>query len=179
MIEEKLFKLQSEISRLKKDKQNPHFKNSYVDINSVLDEVIPQLHELKILLVQPTTVIEGRNHLITKLIDMDEGSNIEESMILQDGLNAQQTGSALTYYRRYMLITLLSLQTVDDDGKVGSNPVKEKAKPTEEMILEIESLMNGDANFKTQWLNFIGVQKFDDANFGQIEKAIKQLRDKK
>lgn len=175
-IHEKLYKIQSEIGRLKKDSNNPHFKNSYADINTVLDEVIPQLSENNILLMQPMHTVDNRNVLITKMIDIKDGSLIESSMMIQDGLNAQQTGSAITYYRRYEIISMLGLQAVDDDGKAGSNPVREKKKPTEEMVLEMESLMNGDDKFKSEWLNFIGVESFDKASFVQLEKAIKNIK---
>ena len=175
-IYKKLMKFQSEVDRLKKDQTNPHFKNSYVDINSVLDEVVPKLIDQGLLVLQPTKLIENRNVLITKIIDIEDDSDVMSEMILPDGLDAQKTGSALTYYRRYELISLLCLQAVDDDGKAGSSPVKESKKPTEEMVLEIESLINGDDDFKTQWLNFLGVQRFDKANYGQLEKAIKQIK---
>jgi len=155
---------------------NPHFKNSYVDVNSVLEDVLPVLYEANVLLIQPTKTEGGNNYLHTEFIDIEDGSKIEMAMILPPNLDAQKTGSALKYYRRYMIVSFFGLQTVDDDGKVGSNPIKDKKKPTEEMMLEIESLMNGDQGYRTQWLNFIGVDNFNKASFGQIEKAIKQIK---
>ncbi len=175
-IYKKIFKVQAQVDVLKKDQKNPHFKNSYVDINSVLQALLPLLHDEKILLIQPTGEKNGVNCLFTKLISVEDNSEIEEVMLLPTGLDAQKTGSALTYYRRYMLVSLFGLMATDDDGVAGSNPVKEKSKPTEEMVLEMESLMNSDDAFKTQWLNFIGVESFNKASFGQLEKAIKQIK---
>jgi hypothetical protein len=175
MIHEKLYKFQSEIGRLKKDRLNPHFKNSYVDINSVLDEIIPLLHSLKLFVTQPIIIQDGKNVLQTVIADVEDGTELTSQVLLPEGLDAQKTGSALTYFRRYSLVSMLGLQAVDDDGKAGSNPIKEKQVPTEEMVLEIEALMKGNAEFKQQWLNFLGVKSFDKASFAQLEKAIGQL----
>jgi hypothetical protein len=49
-------------------------------------------------------------------------------MELPAGLNPQQVGSAVTYYRRYTLSSILCLQSVDDDANLASVPVK-VAKP--------------------------------------------------
>jgi hypothetical protein len=49
-------------------------------------------------------------------------------MELPAGLNPQQVGSAVTYYRRYTLSSILCLQSVDDDANLASVPVK-AAKP--------------------------------------------------
>lgn len=179
-IYKKIFNVQAQMDVLKKDKKNPHFKNTYVDINSILEALLPLLHNEKILLIQPTGVlgVKEENCLYTKLIDTEDNSVIEECMLLPTNLDAQKTGSALTYYRRYMLISLFGLMATDDDGIAGSNPVKEKTKPTEEMVLEMENLMNGDQKFKQEWLNFMGVKSFDKASLGQLEKAIKQIKGK-
>ena len=42
--------------------------------------------------------------------------------------DAQKLGGAITYFRRYTLVSLLSLQAVDDDGETASRA--SKAKPT-------------------------------------------------
>lgn len=175
-IYKKVFDVQSSVERIKKDSKNPHFKNTYVDINGVLEAILPRLNESKVLLLQPTFTTNGVNYLQTKLVDYEDGSEIVSDMILPPNLDAQKTGSALTYYRRYMLVSMLGLQAVDDDGKAGSSPIKETKAPTEEMILEMESLMNGNEDFKNQWLNFLQVKSFDKASLGQIEKAIKQIK---
>jgi len=49
-------------------------------------------------------------------------------MELPAGLNPQQIGSAVTYFRRYCLSSLLCLQSLDDDANMASVPVK-AAKP--------------------------------------------------
>jgi hypothetical protein len=71
-------------------------------------------------------------------------------MELPAGLNPQQVGSAVTYYRRYTLSSILCLQSVDDDANLASVPVK-AAKPAittqrfEEALVSIE---NGKYTFE-------------------------------
>jgi hypothetical protein len=45
-------------------------------------------------------------------------------MELPAGLNPQQVGSAVTYFRRYCLSSLLCLQSLDDDATLASVPAK-------------------------------------------------------
>jgi len=176
MIYEKLFKIQSEVGRIKKEKTNPHFKNTYADINSVYNAVKPLLDEHKILLTHILEVESGRNILKTTLLDIEDGSETISRLALQEGIDAQKTMGATTYYKRLHLVSMLALETVDDDGQSGSNSIKENKQPTKEMIEEMERKTAHDSIFKTQWLNFLGVQSFDKASYAQIEKALKQLK---
>jgi hypothetical protein len=57
-------------------------------------------------------------------------------------------GSAITYYRRYTLQSILSLQAVDDDGNMASEPVKEQPKPKAKESLSTERFNNALAKIK-------------------------------
>lgn len=115
----KLFKAIGEIQPIIKDKKNPHFKNTYADINSLLQVVKPILHKNGLFLLQP--IIEG--NLVTQIWD-SEGKEplVESTLELSPTLSAQQKGSELTYFRRYTLVALLGLEAEDDDGNVASTP---------------------------------------------------------
>jgi hypothetical protein len=65
--------------------------------------------------------------VITRIIDPETATIIESSMTLPTDGTPQQLGSALSYYRRYSLTSLLCLQSTDDDAELASKP---KAKPT-------------------------------------------------
>ena len=47
-------------------------------------------------------------------------------MPLPNDLDAQKMGSAITYFRRYTLQSLLALQAIDDDGNLA---IKKNKKP--------------------------------------------------
>ena len=62
----------------------------------------------------------------SRIIDLD-GGIVESSLALPTNLDAQKIGAAITYYRRYTLVSLLGLQAKDDDG---NDAIPNKPKET-------------------------------------------------
>lgn len=119
----KLWHAKQEIGKVYKNANNPHFKRSYADLNAILQTVEPILLAHGLLLMQP--INDGC--VITRIFDPETATCVESSMRLPDATTPQQMGSAVSYYRRYSLTSLLCLQTTDDDAELASKP---KAKPT-------------------------------------------------
>jgi len=116
---DKILKIQSEIGVLSKDKTNPFFKSQYMDINSLLAQLLPLLEKHELTVVQPLIVIEGRNALAT-IVWSGKENVIESHILLPDLQDPQKMGSAITYYRRYALQSLFLLQAQDDDANFAS-----------------------------------------------------------
>ena len=131
-LHQKLYKAKLAIGKVVKNAMSHHSK--YADLNAIMEVVEPVLLENGLLLLQP---IQG-NSVCTQIIDIDSGDMLESCMDLPQGVNPQNMGSAITYYRRYTLQSALSLQAVDDDGQQAS-----KEQPTE---TKKETL--SDARFK-------------------------------
>jgi hypothetical protein len=121
----KLHDAKLEIGKVAKNAKNPHFKNTYADLNALLEAVEPILLDKGLLLLQP--IKEAR--VFSIIIDASSSESIESYIDLPTGATPQGMGSAITYYRRYTLQSLLSLQAVDDDGHTASQPVKQVAQP--------------------------------------------------
>ena len=119
-IYKKLYKVQKEIGAISKDSTNPFYKSKYFDINSLIKQLMPILEKHNLLLLQP--ISEGSQY--SKIVDVDTGDSVESSLSLPIDLDAQKIGSAITYYRRYTLQSLLGLQAEDDDGNNASIPLK-------------------------------------------------------
>jgi hypothetical protein len=117
-IYNKISKIQKEIGKLKKDKQNPFFKSNYVDINGILEQLNPLLEKEGLVLIQPLSNVEGRPALKTILTDGTD--KIEETTLLPDLQDPQKMGSAVTYYRRYSIQSLFALLAEDDDANLAS-----------------------------------------------------------
>ena len=115
-IYKKLYKVQKEIGAISKDSTNPFYKSKYFDINSLIKQLMPILEKHNLLLLQP--ISEGSQY--SKIVDVDNGDSVESSLSLPIDLDAQKIGSAITYYRRYTLQSLLGLQAEDDDGNKAS-----------------------------------------------------------
>jgi hypothetical protein len=128
----RLMAAQTEIQAITKDKTNPHFRNKYADINTMLAEVKPALHKHGLYIIQP--IEDGK--VITRIIDAESGTVLCESGLELSGQgNPQQRGSEITYYRRYTLQSLLALEAEDDDANAASAPAPApaaQANPTDD-----------------------------------------------
>jgi hypothetical protein len=126
----RLLEAKTEIKAVHKGATNPHFKNRYADLNAIIEEVEPILIKNGLILIQP--IIEGVQY--TKVVDAFGEDVIESALPLPAGVNPQQLGSAITYFRRYTLQSLLSLRTTDDDANdasgVTTQPKQEQLPPT-------------------------------------------------
>ena len=116
----KLFKLQQKIKPIKKDSVNSHFKNTYFDINSLVEALKPHLDELHLVILQPLSMVGEKQILETIVLDTDSGEQVSSHALLPEGVEPQKMGSAITYYRRYSLQSLLFLEAEDDDANSSS-----------------------------------------------------------
>jgi hypothetical protein len=118
-IQTQLLEFQKKVTVIKKDAKNPHFKNTYASLTQIISEVKPILSEVGIVLTQP--IINGN---VSTMLTF--GSEVLESSIpLPVGLQPQPLGSAITYFRRYTLASLLALEIDDDDA----NEATKKEQP--------------------------------------------------
>jgi hypothetical protein len=115
-ILQRLFDAQQEIGKVVKNAKNPHFKNTYADINAIVDAVEPILNKHGLMLIQP--IEDGI--VKTRIINVENGETIESAMPLVMSGTPQAMGSQITYYRRYTLQSLLCLQVEDDDAQTAS-----------------------------------------------------------
>jgi hypothetical protein len=129
-IYKKLHEAKKEIGAITKDSTNPFFKNSYFDINKILSEVEPILEKNGLLVLQP--IKEGK--VITQIIDAESGEKVESEMTLPIINDPQKLGSAITYFRRYTIQSLLSLQAEDDDGNKAAKQVKKQSQPQKKKL---------------------------------------------
>lgn len=108
---------QAEMGKALKQSSNPHFKSKYADLSSVMDACLPALNANGIAVVQTLTETEmGSRAMVTVLIH-ESGEKVECPIPLILGKNDMQgLGSAITYARRYGLMSLAGIAPEDDDG---------------------------------------------------------------
>lgn len=123
-IYQKLHLAKQSMGKVIKNATNPHLKRNYADINSIIDTVEPILLDHGLLLIQP--IIDDK--VCTCIVDVETGAKVDCYLKLPLITDAQKLGGAITYFRRYTLVSLLSLQAVDDDGHEASRAPK--VKPT-------------------------------------------------
>jgi hypothetical protein len=122
-----LAKAQIEMGPALKDSTNPAFKSKYADLASVMAACLPALNSNGIAVIQPTTDEEGARYVKT-ILAHESGETLECRVPLIVAKNDMQGyGSAVTYARRYGLMSMAGIAPEDDDGNAAA-----KAPPKDE-----------------------------------------------
>lgn len=124
-LNEALAKAMGEIPELTFDSTNPHFGSSYLSLKGLLAVVKPILAANDLLILQTVSNSGGPQPvpaLTTRIIHLKSNEVLEDTMLLSaTKVDPQAQGSAITYARRYALVTLLNLVAEeDDDGNAAS-----------------------------------------------------------
>ena len=143
----KLAEVKREVGKVSKNSKNPHFKNTYADLNALIDAVEPILLEKGLLMLQP--IAEGK--VCTVIFDVDTELSIESSIALPVLSDPQKLGSAITYFRRYTLQSLLSLQAEDDDANKAS---RKETLSDERFTNALQAIADGKATKESLINNF-------------------------
>ena len=120
-IYQKLNNFNTMVGAIRKDNTNPHYHYKYADINNVLEAIREPLSTNGLVALQTTIRKDDIFCLNTKIINIDSPEEFVEIDIplIYNG-DMQKLGSAVTYARRYGLVTLLNLGQEDDDGNLAS-----------------------------------------------------------
>lgn len=111
----------AEIGGAAKDKVNPAFKSKYADLSSVIDAIKPVLARHDLGFTQSTEPSEGGVIVETILWHTDgEKQSLGKLFVPANKQDAQGFGSALTYARRYSLMTAFGVPAEDDDGNAAA-----------------------------------------------------------
>ncbi len=164
----------SEIGRIVKSGNNPHFKSKFVELSAILDAVQPALAHNNLFLVQRLDVVDSRSYLITQIIDT-EGASLPVSyypIIAKDDTDPQKFGAGLTYARRYSLMAYLGIAGEDDDGNLAATP---KPKPKTINELFDERLKRDGITSVSQWQDEVE-NRFGDRNLTRATLSEDQKR---
>ncbi len=121
-----LSKVKSEIEGVAKKSENPYYHSNYADLNTHLDTVEPVAEKHGLMILQPTSVVDGKNVVHTIIFHIESGQFIEASLTIEKVIEPQKVAIAITYFRRITLNTLLALKSLDDDGEGVTDRPKNK-----------------------------------------------------
>lgn len=124
---------QAEMGPALKDSVNPAFKSKYADLASVMAACLPALNAHGIAVIQPPYQDEtGQRFVKTVFVHGETGETAECAVPLIVAKNDMQGyGSAVTYARRYGLMSMAGIAPEDDDGNAAA-----KAAPMAEQRQE-------------------------------------------
>jgi len=111
-----LAKAQAEMGKALKDSVNPAFRSKYADLGSVMDACLPALNKHGIAVIQPI-IADDLGRFVKTVLIHESGETLECSVPLIVGKQDMQgLGSAITYGRRYGLMSMAGIAPEDDDG---------------------------------------------------------------
>lgn len=128
-----LVKAQKEFGPALKSSLNPHFKNRYADLSACVEAVVDALNNNGIMLMQPCHEVENGVTVETLFIhESGETLSAGKLHVPASKQDPQGYGSALTYARRYSLMSACGIAPEDDDGQAASQPQRQQAKQAQQ-----------------------------------------------
>lgn len=129
-----LVKAQSVMRGAPKDSKNPHFRNTYASLESVIDTARGPLNDNGLAFVQGPGDLSGNVLAVTTMLVHSSGQWMASTVSVPvQKLDPQGIGSTITYGCRYSLMAMLGLPPVDDDAEAAHGrpaPAKPAAAPT-------------------------------------------------
>ena len=168
-----------------KDSTNPAFKSKYADLASVMAACLPALNANGIAVIQPPIDDESGARFVKTILAHESGETLECRVPLIIGKNDMQGyGSAVTYARRYGLMSMAGIAPEDDDGNAAAAAkpnakdeaeAREKAKAADmakhDRAVDQAIAYIGEADsvdtLKQSWMNLPTAMKED----GRVIKA--------
>lgn len=133
---------------------------NYADINSILEMLKPILAAESLAIMQPIALVDGHMMVRTLIVDTETGESVEfDGAACPVKGDPQALGSAITYFRRYGIVSLFGLEAADDDGatahRQATSPTKRTTAETEirEIIKRMDRSLIEDykTDFKTEF----------------------------
>lgn len=139
-----LAKLQAKPINAKQTGLNPHFKSNYSTLEDCWEAARKPLADAGLVVTQAVTYVEGQTFMTTSLTHAESGEGTIGALPIVGATDMQKLGSAITYARRYGLVTMVGILTgeEDGDGEIASTP----STPT--TASEPESTQPSDAQVK-------------------------------
>jgi hypothetical protein len=176
-IAKALVKFNAEVKMIEKDAKNPHFKNNYATLDTIIDEIRPILtkHGLSIMQFPGG---DGEVFTMTTMLLHESGEWIESQPIVMKPVrnDPQGIGSCATYARRYSLAAFLSLNTgEDDDGHNASYSTPQSAQSTQTKEQTIKNIQAGPMLSESQANYALKLKKDKRVNDQDFRRMVAEL----
>lgn len=163
-----LSKFIGKVTDAKVDAKNPHFKNDYATLESVLAVSRSLLSACDLSIAQLPNVGADGKYYLTTILSHKSGQWLQSDCpLLVDKTNMQALGSAISYARRYALAAILSITQTDDDANEASLNVIDKKTNNElpqPIAKPIEKYRVPDAVREKIWLELTVNKKMSQSD---------------
>ena len=147
------------------DGKNPFHKSTYTTLDRIQQVTNPVFNELGLIVFHAPV---GDNKIMMRVTHLESKQFIQiTSSLIMDKKTPQAVGSAITYMRRYMIVSFFAIRTPsipDDDGQAAERNKKDEEKA--KSILKIATKKVADAEtiaiLQAVWLNYPHLHTDDD-----------------
>lgn len=147
-----------------KDSTNPHFKSQYADLASVVAAIKPALIKQGLFFTQGTEPSEV-GVIVETMVHHSSGESMSFGRLFvpANKNDAQGFGSALTYARRYSLMTAFGVAPEDDDGNAAVKSAPAKVPGISKIKERLNNLMRegNKASDLAEFNELVGFHKDD------------------
>lgn len=172
----------AEIEGATKSANNPHFKSKYADLTAVIEAIKPALINHGLFFTQHPEPTE-RGVTVETVLHHAGGDHLSlgKLFVPANKNDAQGFGSALTYARRYALVTAFGVPVEDDDGNAAAkssktDPAAEKI--SHEQHTELELLIPAAKLTPAQFNQTFGIKRVGDLPAARFDEAKERLNDR-
>lgn len=166
-----------------KDSNNPHFKTKYADLASVVDAIRPAFAKNGLFFYQRTYEQSG-GVCVETFVGHSSGEQMSFGRLYvpSSKQDAQGYGSALTYARRYSLMTAFGVCPEDDDGNAAAAAPRDVVKvitPAQETELQdLAKEVGADLPAFLKWCGVTSLASIPAQNYMDARNALERKRPK-
>lgn len=174
-ISKALLVAQKRLTIAKKDESNAFLKNKFASLVSVIKAVKGPLNDAGITFIQPPVTLDDKSGVVTRLVH-ESGQWLEATLLMPlPKQDPQAVGSAVSYARRYCLMSWLGIPQADDDAELAM-PERKTSKTSKtnkhvKATKALKSTKNMD-ELKSIWVTF------DEATRTALTDLKNELKDK-
>lgn len=171
-----------EIEGATKSANNPHFKSKYADLGAVIDAIKPALIKHGLFFTQRPQPSDGGVTVETVIGHASgEEMSLGSLFVPANKNDAQAFGSALTYARRYALVTAFGVPVEDDDGNAAAQGQHQQGKVSpaaaisDDQLTQLEQLIPAAKLTPAQFNQTFGIARTKDLPAARFDEAMNRL----
>ena len=144
------------------DKKNPHFKNNYASLESVI-KTVRTASQFGLTFTQEMDFEGDITFVRTVMMHSSGATRVSRTKIVsKDPNDPQKMGSAISYAKRYGLQSIFGLPSDDDDGEIANKVGQPSTDPLIEAIKNAQSINELNQIYKSN-------QPFTETNLKKIK----------
>ena len=152
------------------DKKNPHFKNNYASLESVI-KTVRTASQFGLTFTQEMDFEGDITFVRTVMMHSSGATRVSRTKIVsKDPNDPQKMGSAISYAKRYGLQSIFGLPSDDDDGEIANKVSQPSTDPLIEAIKNAQSINELNQIYKSNQPLTVKNLEIIKAKRGELEK---------